>query len=85
MNLSWQEQHCAKAAVEVIKKNGGTIAFDEYDKAMYQVIYFSPISWASIGFDLGYKTKKMNKDKLCVFAACKAGMVRQTETGYELI
>ena len=81
--MSGQERNNALKAVEVIRRAGGRITFNEYDKAMAGIQYFIPLSWC-IGWGLTPLARKANTDKLCVFKACQLGLIKQTAGGYIL-
>ncbi len=80
MELTELEKENGTKAFEVIKKAGGQVTFDEFDKLMSEVRYWYPIHWGWAGAHMG----KPNGDKLCVFSACAMGLVKQTKTGYKL-
>ena len=70
-------------AADLIANAGGYLSFEEYDKLMFPVIYFPPISWIQ-GWGLPKPLWKSNMDKLCVFAAVKYGLVEPTPYGYRI-
>ena len=74
------ENACAKIAFDVVERAGGSITFEEYDSAMAMETYFTPINWIA-GWGLSRADKKANDDKQCAFAACRLGLLRQTNTG----
>lgn len=79
--LTYQEQSCARLAASVISEAGGSVTFDEYDNLMLPRHYFRPFNWVA-GWGLSRADQKANSDKMCVFAACKMGLVIRTNTGY---
>lgn len=78
------EESCAKVALGVVERAGGSITFADYDAAMAKEFYFPPMHWLS-GWGLSRSAKRSNDDKMCAFAACKAGVLRQTDVGYEVV
>ena len=74
----------AMQAVRVVRDAGGSITFDAYDAAMGPIPIWTPINW-TCGWGLYGKDRKANLDKMCVFVACRMGLLRQTETGYEVV
>lgn len=83
-DLTPSEQSCARLAASVISEAGGSVSFDEYDDLMRYRRYFRPFNWVA-GWGLSYADQKANSDKMCVFAACKMGLVVQTDAGYRSV
>jgi len=77
------EYECAMLAIDVVKKANGEISFDEYDKAMKSINYFTPINWIA-GWGLSPHLCKANHDKMCALKACQLELLEQTETGYKI-
>jgi hypothetical protein len=75
--LTTQEEMLGLLAATVIAKAGGVVTFDEYDNLMARERYFAPIMWCQ-GWGQP-QLLKSNQDKLCVFAACRMGIVRQID------
>jgi hypothetical protein len=78
-----REMMLATLAARKVEEAGGAVTFEQFDGLMAPEGYFAPASWAS-GWGLPRAQRKANTDKLCAFAACKAGLLRQTDTGYEV-
>lgn len=75
------ERSNAELATEIIKKAGGEVTFDEYDKLMSGQKYFVPMRWGWHG-TVG---RRPDADKLCVFTACRLELVEKTDAGYKVI
>ena len=80
--MSTCEESCATIAHEVVIAAGGTITFEEYDKAMSARTYFAPINWIA-GWG-NHNVLRANNDKMCAFKAVEMGLLVQTENGYLL-
>lgn len=78
-----REKLCGHAAALVVQASGGSVTFDEYDELMKSQYYLAPMNWCQ---GWGDRTLlRSNQDKLCAFKAVQMGLIRQTETGYELV
>lgn len=79
MNLTELEKENGRKAFEAVKAAGGKVSFDEYDAIMSPVRYFVPVHWGWAGTH----GRKSCADKLCAFAACKMGLLKQVNNTYE--
>lgn len=71
----------AYIAADLVAAHGGFLSFDKYDELMYR----KPIiSFWITGWGLGLSSHKRNIDKLCAFAACELGILKQTKKGYRV-
>lgn len=72
------ERDAAMVAVKVIEAAGGKMGYSEYGAVMKPIKYWKPMEW---GLDA---LNKDNSDRLAVVTACKLGLVKQTDEGYEI-
>ena len=72
----------AQVARRVVAAHGGSITFDNYDRAMVPQRYFIPLAWCQGWGDR--RLWKANCDKLCAFAALRAGLIVLLFDGYAL-
>lgn len=81
--LSEKEISLGVRAADIIRCAGGMISFDKFDALMSKEVYYAPLNWCQ-GIGLGRRVWKANTDKLCIFAACKLGLVEPIENGYRI-
>ena len=73
IELSEHEKYCAKTAFNIVKDNGGSISFDDYDRVAMRTAFFFPLHWG----------ERRNAEKFAIFAAVKMGLVAQRDDKYE--
>lgn len=73
----------AQIAARLVQENGGFLSFDDYNKLMFPKLIISPMNWIA-GVGMSREARKSNLDKMCVFEACKLGLLKQTQGGYRI-